>query len=69
MRTVKLSSKLAVTIGKIVNVDLHPSGERFNGPARITSAFVTNGRPTVMMISLADPVERLVARSAVNFAD
>ncbi len=68
-KVIKLTARLRITVGKVVNVSLHPSGQRFDGPARVTDAFFTNGRPIVLLVSLADPTNRIVSRAAADFAD
>lgn len=54
-----------INIGDIVNITLHPSGVRFNGPARVVAAYLSSTPgvgPIVQLVSLSDPNERSVPR-------
>lgn len=63
-KTVRLTATLSIEVGSIVDIEAHPSGSKYDGPARIVSAFLgTLGRPMISVVSLADPTGRIVHRT------
>lgn len=65
----KLTPDVHVTLGKVVEVALHPSGSAYDGPAVIVSAYISNGNNMIKVISPKDPTHRQVALHAEPFAD
>lgn len=58
-----LGDGIVVSIGEVTTIDLHPSGTRFDGPAIIVSAYISNGNKIARAISLADPTFREVVKT------
>ena len=62
---VRLTASAEVTIGETVNIDLHPSGSAFDGPAVVVAAFMSSTPgvgPYVEVVALGDPTHRRVGR-------
>lgn len=54
-----------INVGDITTVTLHPSGIRFDGPARVVAAYLSSTPgvgAVVEVVSLSDPNERRVIR-------
>jgi len=68
-KIVRLTADVHVTIGQLVEIDLHPSGTQFDGLAVVVSAFRSNDNNIVQVVSLTDPTQRKVTRIADDFAD
>ena len=64
-----LEPNINVTLGKVVQMDLHPSGKAYDGPAVVVAAYRTNGHSMVELVSIADKAHRLVPRPAAPYAD
>ena len=63
---------IAVAIGQVVNVSLHPSGARFDGAAVVVSAYTASTPgvgPMVKVISLSDPTHRQVVKHLADVVE
>ncbi len=66
---VKLTNDLTVTIGKMVDIDHHPSGSRFNKSCIVVKAYRSNGKNFAQVVSILDDALRSVLVYAEDFAD
>ena len=66
---VKLTNNLTVTIGKMVNIDNHPSGNRFNESCVVIKAYRSNGKNFAQVVSISDASLRSVLVYAEDVAD